>query len=162
VGTVQLELLPEHNRITEQGEKTMTVRDQNLETVAPVLATFKIKQNTGVDDLKDANLGQPVMLTGNNEVGQISAGGQLLGKLIALTLTDNDNGKRVATVQIGGICRLATSATTPTMGNRVVGGTTGTVKQAPVLTGYDPAGGTVARGTVLEVNGSTDCVILLN
>jgi hypothetical protein len=140
----------------------MSVRDQNLETVAPVLATFKIKQNTGVDDLKDTNLGQPVILTANNEVGQISAGGQLLGKLIALTLTDNDNGKRLATVQIGGICRLGISATVPTIGNRVVGGTTGTVKQAPVLTAYDPAGGNIARGTVLEVNGTTDCVILLN
>lgn len=140
----------------------MSVRDHNLETVAPVLATFKIKQNAGVDDLKDTNLGQPVMLTSNNEVGQISAGGQLLGKLIALTLSDNDNGKRLATVQIGGICRLAISATNPAVGNRVVGGTSGTVKQAPVLTGYDPAGGNVARGTVLEVNGTSDCVILLN
>jgi hypothetical protein len=140
----------------------MAIRDQNLETVAPVLATFKIKQNTGVDELKDANLGQPVMLTANNEVGLISAGGQLLGKLIALTLTDADNGKRVATVQIGGTCRLAISATYPAIGNRVVGGTTGTVKQAPVLAAYDPAGGNIARGTVLEVNGSTDCVILLN
>jgi hypothetical protein len=140
----------------------MSVRDQNLETVAPVLATFKIKQNAGVDDLKDTNLGQPVMLTANNEVGQISAGGQLLGKLIALTLSDNDNGKRLATVQIGGICRLAISATIPSVGNRVVGGTTGTVKQAPVLTAYDPAGGNIARGTVLEVNGTSDCVILLN
>ena len=27
---------------------------------------------------------------------------------------------------------------------------------------FDPAGGNVARGTVLEVNGTTDCVILLN
>ncbi len=140
----------------------MSVRDHNLETVAPVLATFKIKQNAGVDDLKDTNLGQPVMLTANNEVGQISAGGQLLGKLIALTLSDNDNGKRLATVQIGGICRLAISATNPSVGNRVVGGTAGTVKQAPVLTGYDPAGGNIARGTVLEVNGTSDCVILLN
>jgi hypothetical protein len=140
----------------------MAIRDQNLDAVAPVLATFKIKQNTGVDELKDAQLGQPVMLTANNEVGLISAGGQLLGKLIALTLTDADNGKRLATVQIGGICRLAISATYPAVGNRVVGGTTGTVKQAPVLAGYDPAGGNVARGTVLEVNGTTDCVILLN
>jgi hypothetical protein len=57
---------------------------------------------------------------------------------------------------------LAISATYPAIGNRVVGGTTGTVKQAPVLAAYDPAGGNIARGTVLEVNGSTDCVILLN
>jgi len=140
----------------------MTIRDQNLETISPVLATFKIHQTTGTDDLKDTNLGQPVMLTGNNEVGPISVGGQLLGKLIALNLTDADNGKRVATVQIGGVCRLAVSGTVPSVGNRVIGGTTGTVKQATVLTGYDPAGGNIARGTVLEVNGTTDCVLLLN
>jgi hypothetical protein len=140
----------------------MTVRDQNLEAIAPVLATFKIKQTGGVDDLKDADIGEPVTLTGSNEVGPIGAGNQLLGKLIALTLTDNDDGDRLATVQVGGICRLAISATYPQVGNRVVGGTAGTVKQAPVLTGYDPAGGNVARGTVLEVNGTTDCVILLN
>ena len=102
------------------------------------------------------------MLTGSNEVGPITTGGQLLGKLIALSLTDADNGKRVATVQVGGVCRLAVSATVPTVGNRVIGGTTGTVKQATVLTGYDPAGGNIARGTVLEINGTTDCVLLLN
>jgi len=135
----------------------MSIRDQNLEVIAPVFATFKIHQTTGVDDLKDVNIGQPLQLTGNNEIGPITAGGQLLGKLVALTLSDKDNGSRVATVQIGGV-----SATVPSVGNRVVGGTTGTVKQAPALTGYDPAGGAVARGTVLEVNGSVDCVILLN
>lgn len=140
----------------------MSIRDHNLESIAPVFATFKIHQTTGVDDLKDIHLGQAVMLTGNSEVGPITAGSQLLGKLIALTLTDADNGKRVATVQIGGICRLATSATIPSVGNRVVGGTNGTVKQAPVLAAYDPAGGNIARGTVIDVNGTTDCLILLN
>ncbi|HWR81790.1 MAG TPA: hypothetical protein VN285_00655 [Candidatus Deferrimicrobium sp.] len=139
----------------------MTVRTQNLEAVAPVLATFKIHQTTGVDDLKDADIGKAVKLTGNNEVGPNTDGAQLLGKLIALTLTDNDNGKRLATVQIGGICRLAITTTYPVYGNRVVGGASGTVKQAPVLTAFDPAGGNIARGTVLEVNGTTDCVILL-
>ncbi len=140
----------------------MTIRDQNLEAIAPVVATFKIKQTAGVDDLKDVNLGQPVSLTAGNEVGPIASNGQLLGKLIGLTLTDKDNGDRLASVQIGGICRLAVSATIPTIGNRVVGGTAGTVKQAPVLTAFDPAGGNIARGTVLEVNGTTDCIILLN
>ncbi len=140
----------------------MTIRDQNLETIAPVMASFKIHQTTGVDDLKDQHIGQPVMLTGNNEIGPITAGGQLLGKLISLTLTDGDPGKRWATVQIGGICKLAVSATTPVVGNRVVGGTAGTVKQATVLTGYDPAGGNVARGTVIAVNGTTDCILILN
>ncbi len=140
----------------------MSIRDHNLESIAPVFASFKIHQTTSVDDLKDLHLGQPVMLTGNSEIGPITSGGQLLGKLIALTLTDNDNGKRVATVQIGGICRLAVSATVPSIGNRVVGGTAGTVKQAPVLAAYDPAGGNIARGTVIDINGTTDCLILLN
>jgi hypothetical protein len=101
------------------------------------------------------------MLTASNEVGPITADGQLLGKLISLTLTDNDDGERLATVQVGGICRLATSATYPTIGNRVVGGTSGTVKQA-LAVASDPAGGNIARGTVLEVNGTSNCVILLN
>jgi hypothetical protein len=140
----------------------MGIRDQNLEAVAPVLATFKIKQTASVDDLKNADIGKPVTLSASNEIGPIGAGEVLLGKLIALTLSDGDNGKRLATVQIGGICTLAVSATTPVVGNRVVGGTTGTVKQAPALAGNDPAGGNVARGTVLEVIGSSECVILLN
>ncbi len=139
----------------------MTVRDHNLETVAPVLATFKIKQTASVDDLKDANISEPVELTGDSEVGPISSGGQLLGKLISLTLTDNDDGERVATVQIGGICRLAVSTTVPVVGNRVVGGSSGTVKQAPTVSS-DPAGGNIARGTVLDVNGTSDCIINLN
>lgn len=140
----------------------MGVREQNLEAIAPVLATFTIKQTGGVDDLKDANVGEPVKLTGNGEVGPIGAGEVLLGKLIDLTLTDGDNGSRLATVQVGGICKLAVSATVPAVGNRVVGGTAGTVKQATALGGNDPAGGNVARGTVLSVNGTADCLILLN
>jgi hypothetical protein len=140
----------------------MSVRNQNLEAIAPVLATFSVHQTTGIDDLKNADLGEPVMLTGSNEIGPLANNGQLLGKLISLTLSDNDNGQRQATVQVGGICRLAVSATVPLVGNKVVGGGSGTVKQAPVLTGYDPAGGNIGRGTVLAVNGTVDCVILLN
>jgi hypothetical protein len=140
----------------------VTIRAQNLETIHPVYATFAIHQTGGVDDLKDVNIGEPVSVTGNYEVGRTSAGSILLGKLVALTLTDADTGQRLATVQIGGICTLAVSATVPTVGNRVVGGTAGTIKQAPVLTGYDPAGGNVARGTVIAVNGAVDCTIILN
>ena len=139
----------------------MAVRDQNLDAVAPVLATFTIKQTTGVDDLKDANIGEPVVLTASGEVGPIGDGVQLLGRLISLTLSDNDDGDRLATVQVGGVCRLAITTTYPTVGNRVVGGASGTVKQAPTVAS-DPAGGNVARGTVLDVNGTTDCVVLLN
>ena len=140
----------------------MTIRENNLETIAPVLATFKIHQTTGVDDLKDDDIGCAVCLTSSYEIGPCANNSILLGKLIALTLTDADDGERMATVQIGGVCRLPISATYPVIGNRVVGATGGTVKQAPVLTGYDPAGGNIARGTVLEVNGTTDCTILLN
>jgi hypothetical protein len=139
----------------------MTIREQNLESIAPVLATFKIKQTAGVDDLKDANIGRPVALSGNNEAAPIGDGDQLLGKLISLTLTDNDSGERLATVQIGGTCRLAVSTTVPSVGNRVVGGSGGTVKQAPAVAS-DPAGGNIGRGTVWEVNGTSDCLILLN
>ncbi len=140
----------------------MSIREQNLDTVASVLATFGIHQTSGVDDLTDANVGDAVSLAGDYEIGPVSDGSLVLGKLIALTLTDNDHGKRQATVQIGGICRLKISSTYPTVGDRIVGGADGTIKQAPALAGYDPAGGNAARGTVLDVNGTTDCVALLN
>jgi len=140
----------------------VTVRSQNLETINPVYATFSIHQTENVDDLKDTNIGEPVGLTGDYEVGRTSAGSILLGKLVALTLTDADDGQRLATVQIGGICTLPISATNPAVGDRVVGGTPGTVKQAPALTGNDPAGGNVARGTVIAVSGTTECTLIFN
>jgi hypothetical protein len=140
----------------------MTLREQNLETVGFLCATFKIHQTAGVDDLKDTDIGKAVSLSGNNEVNLGANGGQLLGKLIDLSLTDADNGKRVATVQIGGVCTLPTAATVPSVGNRVVVNGAGAVRQAPVLTGYDPAGGNVARGTVIAVNGTTDATLILN
>lgn len=52
----------------------MTVRDHNLETIAPVLATFKIAQTASVDDLKDTNIGEAVEITDDNEVGPITSG----------------------------------------------------------------------------------------
>lgn len=140
----------------------MTIRAQNLETIHPVFATFGIHQTGGVDDLKDANIGQAVSLTGDYEVGLSSAGSSILGKLVTLTLTDADNGDRLATVQIGGICTLPISSAYPSIGDRVVGGTAGTVKQAPALTGYDPAGGNIGRGTVIAVNGTSECTLILN
>jgi len=38
----------------------MSIREQNLETIAPVLASFKISQTASVDDLKDADIGKAV------------------------------------------------------------------------------------------------------
>ncbi len=140
----------------------MAVRDHNLESVAEVFATFKIKQTASVDDLTDSDIGNAVALTADYEVGPAGSGDTLIGKLIDLTLEDGNDGDRLATVQVGGICVLPITTTYPTVGDRVIGGASGTVKQAPALAGDDPAGGNIARGTVLAVNGTTECTILLN
>ncbi len=140
----------------------MGVRDLALEGLGAVFATFLIKQTASVDDLKDADIGKAVTITANNTVGPATDGAVLLGKLVDLSLTDADNGKRVATLQIGGVVNLNLVTPAPVVGNRVVGGASGTVKQAPVLTAFDPAGGNIARGTVIAVNGTTDCTLILN
>jgi hypothetical protein len=140
----------------------MGVRDHNLESIAEVFAAFKIKQTAGSDDLTDADIGKAVTITADYEVGPGGNGDILLGKLISLTLEDGDDGDRLATVQIGGVCTLAITTPNPSVGDRVVGGASGTVKQAPALAGNDPAGGNIARGTVLAVNGTTECTLLLN
>ena len=140
----------------------MPPRDHNLDSIGELYATFKVKQTAGVDDLNDSHIGKAVTLTASNECGPGTDGAQFLGKLIDLTLEDKDTGSRYATVQIGGVCRVPITTTLPVIGNRVVCGANATVKQAPALGGNDPAGGNIARGTVLAVNGSTDCVILLN
>jgi hypothetical protein len=140
----------------------MPIRDHNLDSIGELYATFKVKQTAGVDDLNDSHIGKAVTLTASNECGPGADGAQLLGKLIDLTLEDKDTGNRVATVQIGGVCRLPVTTTVPVIGNRVLCGANATIKQAPALAANDPAGGNIARGTVLAVNGTTDCVILLN
>jgi hypothetical protein len=139
----------------------MGIRDQDLEATGAVYATFSIRQTAGVDDLKDQDLGKAVQVTSGNTVAPASDGSMVLGKLVDLSLTDADNGKRVATVQIKGVMTLPITTTYPVVGNRVVGGANGTVKQAPVLTGYDPAGGNIARGTVIVVSGTTECTLIL-
>ncbi len=139
----------------------MAVRDQNLEALGAVYATFNIKQTAGVDDLKDADIGKAVTMTSSNQVGPTTDGSVFLGKLVDLTLTDAENGKRVATVQIKGVMMVAITTTNPAVGNRVVGGASGTVKQAPPLAASDPAGGNIARGTVVAVNGTVDCTLIM-
>lgn len=139
----------------------MGTREQDLEGIGAVYATFSIHQTSGVDDLKDADLGKAVKLTGSFEVGPATDEAMIMGKLADLSLTDADSGKRVATVQIGGVMTLPIATTYPQLGNRIVGGANGTVKQAPALTGYDPAGGNIARGTVVSVNGTTECTLIL-
>ena len=139
----------------------MGVRDQNLEATGAVFATLSIKQTGEVDDLKDSDIGKAVQITGNNQVGPTTDGSVFLGKLVDLTLTDADDGKRVATVQVSGVMTVPITTTYPQVGDRVVGGASSTVKQAPALTGYDPAGGNVARGTVIAVNGTSECTLML-
>jgi hypothetical protein len=140
----------------------MPIRDHNLDSIGELYATFKVKQTAGVDDLNDSHIGRAVTLTGSNEVGPGVDNAVLIGKLIDLTHEDRDTGRRLATVQIAGVCRLPVGAPFPSVGERVVCAANATVKQAPGLTGNDPAGGNTARGTVLAVNGTTDCIILLN
>jgi hypothetical protein len=140
----------------------MGIREQDLEGIGAIYATFSIHQTSDADDLKDADTGKAVTLTDDLEIGPANDGSLVLGKLVDLSLTDADEGKRVATVQIGGIITLPISSTYPEIGNRVVGGANGTVKKAPALTGYDPDGGNLARGTVISVNGTTECTLILN
>jgi predicted RecA/RadA family phage recombinase len=140
----------------------MGIRDQNLEATGAIFATFSVKQTAGVDDLKNSDIGKTVKITGNNQVGPTTDGSVFLGKLVDLTLTDAEAGKRVATVQISGVMTVPITTTNPQVGDRVVGGAGGTVKQVPALTGYDPAGGNIARGTVIAVNGTSECTLILN
>lgn len=139
----------------------MSVRNQNLETIAAVYATFSIHQTGGVDDITDSDIGKTAMLTGDFEVGPATDGSAVIGKIIALTLTDADVGKRTVTVQIGGVMSLPITTSYPSVGDRVVGGADGTVKKAPALTSDDPAGGNIARGTVLAVEGTSNCTIYM-
>ena len=140
----------------------MAIRPHDIDSLAPVIATFKIAQTASVDDLKDTNIGSAVTISANSTVTLCGAGDLVLGKLLSLTLTDADDGDRVAAVQVGGVCRLPIAVTYPTVGDRVVGAAGGAVSQAPALGGNDPAGGNVARGTTLDVNGTTDSLVLLN
>jgi hypothetical protein len=139
----------------------MSVRNQNLETIAPVYATFDIHQTGGADDIADADIGKAAKLTGDFEVGPATDGAAIIGKIAALTLTDADVGKRSVTVQVGGVMSLPITTSYPAVGDRIVGGTGGTVKKAPALTGDDPAGGNIARGTVLAVDGTSKCTVYL-
>ena len=139
----------------------MGIRDQNLEALGAMFATFSIKQTAGVDDLKDIDIGKAVTITSGYQAGPCTDGSVFVGKLVDLTLTDAENGKRVATVQIKGVMTVPITTTNPVLGNRVVGGASGTVKQAPALGASDPAGGNIARGTVIAVNGTTDCTIVM-
>lgn len=139
----------------------MGIREQDLEGLGAVYASFEIKQTGGVDDLKDEDIGKAVKISGDNQVCLSIDDSMFLGKLVDLSLTDADFGKRVATVQIKGVMTVPITTTYPEIGDRVVGDADGTVKKAPALTGYDPAGGNIARGTVVCVNGTSECTLVM-
>lgn len=155
----------------------MGIRDQSLEATGAMFATFSIGQTPeGVDTLKDADIGKAVRATGNNQVEPTIDKSVVLGKLLDLTLTDEDNGKRVATVQIAGIMTLPIAGnpdcTVPQVGERILGAMdypdakAGYVRRAhcwrcnfslhEALDLVD-----IARGTVISVNGKTECTLIL-
>ena len=138
----------------------MAIREHNLETTGAVYLTFKVHQSAGENDLKDSDIGKAVALAGNYEVGPGSNGNKLLGKLIDLSLTDSDK-DRVATVQIAGVMTLPAASAIPSLGNQVVVNGAGAIRQAPALESYDPAGGAIGRGNVIDINGSSEVTIIL-
>jgi len=138
----------------------MAIREHNLETTGAVYLSFKVHRTGDENDLNDDDIGKAVALAGNYEINLGSDGDKLIGKLIDLSLTDLD-ASRVATVQVAGVMTLAADTTVPSLGNAVVVNGDGEVRQAPALSGYDPAGGVVGRGTVIDVNGTSEVTIIL-
>ncbi len=138
----------------------MAIREHNLETTGAVYLSFKVHRTADENDLNDGDIGKAVALAGNYEVNLGSDGDKLIGKLIDLSLTDLDN-NRVATVQVAGVMSLSAAATVPSPGEAVVVDGDGSVRQVPALTGYDPAGGNIGRGTVIDVNGTSEVTIIL-
>ncbi|MCP4633448.1 MAG: hypothetical protein GY855_11025 [candidate division Zixibacteria bacterium] len=140
----------------------MSIRAQNLDGVGAIYTTFDIYQDGGTDQLTDGDIGKVVTMTANYECGFGSNGQPLLGKLVAISPVDGDDGEKKATVQVSGIMTLPITSTYPTGGNQVVINGSGSVRQAPALAANDPAGGNVGRGTVIAVNGTTNCTLILN
>jgi len=125
--------------------------------IGALYATFTIHQTGGEDDLTPEDAGKAVALSAGNEAGLGTDGGAVLGRLEAVR-----NG--LATVQVRGVARLEvnTGKTAPAAGDGVVLDGAGKVYQAPALAGSDPAGGNVARGTVIAIDGSNNtCDVLL-
>jgi len=49
----------------------MSVRDQNLENVGAVFATFEVHQTGEVDDLKDEDIGKAVAISAKTIAGRL-------------------------------------------------------------------------------------------
>ena len=127
--------------------------------IGALYATFDIDTTDSEYDLTSENIGDAVALSASNEVDLGADGGQLLGRLEHV-----DNG--LATVQIAGVVRfnINTEEDSPALGNGVVIDGTGKVYQAPAIDGAtgDPAGGNIARGTVIAIDAVNDtCDVFL-
>lgn len=109
-------------------------------------ASFSISKTGENYDLTDSDLGKAVVLSADNTINLGSDGGSLIGRLEHVV-------GGLATVQISGVVRMDVngSKTAPDVGNAVVVDGAGKVYQSPTLTDV-PAGGDVARGTVLSVD----------
>jgi len=114
--------------------------------IGALYGTFTVSETGGAYDLDADNLGDAVSLSDSNEISLGSDGGQLLGRLEYVA-------GGLATAQIRGVIRLRinTGKTAPSVGNGVVVDGAGKVYQAPAVAG-DPAGGNIARGTVIAVD----------
>lgn len=127
--------------------------------IGALYATFTITKTGEDPDLTTANIGDAVGMGGHNAVNHSTDGNKLLGRLEHVS-------DDVATVQIAGVMTLPidTGESSPFVGNGVVINGAGKVYRAPAVdpANGDPAGGNVARGTVLSVDFTTNtCDILL-
>lgn len=126
--------------------------------IGALFATFEIHQNGGEYQLDESHIGDAVALADNNTINHGSNGAKLLGRLEHVCAG-------LATVQISGVVRLKlkAGATAPNVGESVVLDGEGSVYQAPAIDGAfgDPAGGNVARGLTLAVDGTSTCDVLI-
>jgi hypothetical protein len=127
--------------------------------IGALYATFTITKTGETPDLDASNIGDAVGMGGHDAVNHGSDGIKLLGRLEHVS-------DDIATVQISGVMNLPidTGESAPFVGNGVVINGAGKVYRAPAIdpANGDPAGGNVARGTVLSVDYTTNtCDILL-
>ena len=127
--------------------------------IGALFGTFNISKTGDDYDLTIDNVGDAVYPSDSNEVNHGTDGNQLLGRLEHVC-------GGLATVQIAGVARfdIDSGKTEPAVGNGVVVNGAGKVYQAPAIAGGtgDPAGGNIARGTVLWIDSTNHlCDVLL-
>jgi len=153
--TTQIHANPLGNQELLIKEDLMT-RTIDNHGIGALYGTFAVTATGGAYDLDSDHIGDAVSLAGSNQINHGTDGGQLLGRLEYVA-------GGLATAQIRGVARfkINTGKTAPSVGNGVVVDGAGKVYQAPAVSG-DPAGGNIARGTVIAVDLVTHtCDVLL-